>query len=82
MPSIGLLALDAFFRAMSCSAVEGDNNVSWNLDDIVLPVEGRRAMAKEVEHGRNHCREQIDLFIDGSVIDDSSAPGNTIDRLA
>ena len=33
--------------------------------------------------GRNHCREKIDVLVDGNVIStDFSAPANTVDRLA
>ena len=40
-------------------------------------------MAVEVEQGRNHCPEQIDVIVDGNVIStDFSAPANTVDRLA
>ena len=39
--------------------------------------------AEDVEQGRNHCREQIDVLVDGNVIStDFSAPANTVDRLA
>ncbi len=33
----------------------------------------------QVEQGRNHCLEQIDVLVDGT---DFSAPANTVDRLA
>ncbi len=59
------------------SAVQGGNNFSRNLDHIVLPVEVQSEMAKEVDHGRNHSREQIDFLVDGSVINDFSTPENT-----
>ena len=40
-------------------------------------------MAEDVEQGRNHCREQTDVLVDGNVISaDFSAPANTVDRLA
>ena len=39
--------------------------------------------AEDVEQGQNHCREQIDVLVDGNVIStDFSAPANTVDRLA
>ena len=39
--------------------------------------------AEDVEQGRNHCREQIDVLVDGNVIStDFSAPANTVDKLA
>ena len=40
-------------------------------------------MTEDVEQGGNHCREQIDLFVGGTVIStDFSAPANTVDKLA
>jgi hypothetical protein len=40
-------------------------------------------MAEDVVQGRNHCREKIDVLVDGNVIStDFSAPANTVDRLA
>ena len=39
--------------------------------------------AEDVEQGRNHCREQIDVLVDGNVIStEFSAPANAVDRLA
>ncbi len=38
--------------------------------------------AEDVEQGRNHCREQIDVLVDGNVIStDFSAPANTVDSI-
>ncbi len=64
------------------SAVECGNNLSRDLGHIVLFVEVRSAMAKDVDHRRNQCGEQMDLLVHGSVMVDFIARDNTLAKLA